>query len=145
MLAAIERNQRIAPDPIRRLAALLPPSGPVADAVAARLRLSKKQRDRLSCVAERQASDAGSPRALAYREGPACAIDRLLLVGADTGLLKGWTVPELPLKGGEIVARGVKAGPEVARILRKVEAYWVAEGFPNRDRVLVLLDAVLSD
>ena len=71
MLAAIERNQRIAPDPIRRLAALLPPSGPVADAVAARLRLSKKQRDRLSCVAERQASDAGSPRALAYREGPA--------------------------------------------------------------------------
>ena len=31
--------------------------------------------------------------------------------------------------GMEIVARGVSAGPEVARILREVEDRWVAEGF----------------
>jgi poly(A) polymerase len=145
MLVAIERNQGVAPDPIRRMAALLPPSPPVAEAVAARLRLSKGQRERLSCDAERTANDAKNPRALAYREGLPCAVDRLLLTGADTASLKGWEIPELPLKGGEIVERGVKAGPEVARILRKIEAYWVNEGFPNRDRVLVLLDAVLSD
>ena len=113
--------------------------------VAARLRLSKGQRERLSCAAERTAGDAKNPRGLAYHEGLPCAVDRLLLIGADTAQIKGWTVPELPLKGGEIVERGIKAGPEVARILRKVESYWVAEGFPSRDRVLVLLDAVLSD
>jgi len=37
------------------------------------------------------------------------------------------------------VARGVSAGPEVARILREVEDRWVAEGFPGRDRVETLL------
>ncbi|WEK47636.1 MAG: CCA tRNA nucleotidyltransferase [Candidatus Andeanibacterium colombiense] len=145
MLAAIERNQGVGPDPVRRMGALLPPSPPVAQAVSARLRLSRRQRERLSCIAERHADDAKSPRALAYRCGIDCAVDRLLLVGADTSQLRGWTIPELPLKGGEIVAHGIAAGPEVARILRKVEAYWVAEGFPDRDRVLVLLDAVLSD
>jgi poly(A) polymerase len=145
MLVAIEANQGIVPDPIRRMAALLPPSPAVASTVATRLRLSKNQRGRLACVAERSAADAQNPRALAYREGFLCAVDRLLLIGSDTGQLKGWTIPELPLKGGEIVARGISAGPEVAHILRKVESYWVAAGFPNRDRVMVLLDAVLSD
>jgi hypothetical protein len=40
-------------------------------------------------------------------------------------------VPVFPLKGGAIVARGVTAGPAVARILQAVEARWVAEGFPD--------------
>jgi poly(A) polymerase len=55
-----------------------------------------------------------------------------------------WPIPQLPLKGGEIVARGVAAGPEVARILQAVESRWVAEGFPDRDRVEALLGEELS-
>ena len=39
---------------------------------------------------------------------------------------------------GEIVSRGVAAGPEVARILRAVEDRWIAEGFPPRERVEAL-------
>jgi poly(A) polymerase len=38
----------------------------------------------------------------------------------------------------------VTAGPKVATTLRKVEDAWVAEGFPDRGRVLELLDAILS-
>src|SRR3546814_9054354 len=34
-----------------------------------------------------------------------------------------------------IFARGVAAGPEVARILKAVEAQWVAEDFPGAPRV----------
>ena len=83
--------------------------------------------------------EPGDARALAYRLGREQALDRLLLAGADVSPLDNWEIPELPLKGGEIVARGVSAGPEVARILREVEDRWVAEGFPGRERVEALL------
>ena len=76
----------------------------------------------------------GHTRALAYRLGLEQALDRLLLTGADTAPLKDWAIPTFPLKGGQIVARGVAAGPEVARILREVEDRWVAEGFPTRQK-----------
>lgn len=142
-LIEAEKSAAVAPDAIRRMAALLPPSSPVAETVAARLRMSKAQRERLSCVAGRHADDAANPRALAYRCGMDCALDRVLMAGGDPAPLKSWQIPDLPLKGGEIVRRGVGAGPEVARILRKVEARWVEEGFPGRERVLELLEAEL--
>ncbi|HTN13965.1 MAG TPA: CCA tRNA nucleotidyltransferase [Sphingomonadaceae bacterium] len=138
-----EKSAAIAPDAIRRMAALLPPSPPVAEAVAARLRMSKAQRERLSCVAGRHPDDLADPHALAYRCGMDCAVDRVLMGAGDPTALKGWHIPSLPLKGGEIVRRGVGAGPEVARILRKVEARWIEEGFPGRERVMELLEAEL--
>ncbi len=85
-----------------------------------------------------------SPRALAYRLGMEQALDRLLLTGADTAPLNGWTIPTFALKGGEIVARGIKAGPEVARILCAVEDRWVAEGFPGEARVGEIIAEELS-
>lgn len=143
-LIAAEAMQAVHPDGIRRLAALLPALAPVAATVAARLRLSRAQRERLSCAAQRLPGDAADPRALAYREGMACAKDRLLLTGGDIAALRDWAVPQLPLKGGAIVQRGVDAGPDVARILRNVEARWVAEGFPDPSRVEALLDEELA-
>lgn len=144
-LVAAEQTAGVEGHALRRLAALLPPSPPVVETVAARLRLSKAQRARLIAAAERTGSDATEPRALAYTEGTDSAIDRLLLAGADPSPVIGWQVPELPLKGGEIVARGVGAGPEVARTLREVERRWIAEGFSPPGRVLELLEEVLSE
>ena len=43
----------------------------------------------------------------------------------------------------ENTSRGVAEGPEVARILRAVEARWIDEGFPDRHRVEQLLDEEL--
>lgn len=143
-LIAAEAGQGFGPDPIRRLAALLPPSPEVAETVAARLRLSKAQRARLIAAAERQPSDGGNPLALAYRLTPAVAADRLLLAGEDAQALQDWSVPAFPLKGGAIVARGVTAGPSVARILQSVEARWVAEGFPDATRIEALLAEELA-
>jgi poly(A) polymerase len=136
---AAEAAQGIAADPVRRLAALLPPSPEIAETVAARLRLSKAQRTRLVSAAERGASDGEDPKALAYRLSLPLAIDRLLLTGGDVRVLDGWAVPVFPLKGGAIVARGITAGPEVAKLLQKIEARWVAEGFPSSDRVNQML------
>ncbi|GGD97736.1 poly(A) polymerase [Tsuneonella deserti] len=143
-LVAAEKAAGIAPDAMRRMAALLPPARPVAEAVGARLRLSRKQRERLACAAARDTRDGENPRALAYAVGAASAIDRLLLTGRDPAPVMQWERPEFPLKGGEIVARGVAAGPEVARIMRTVEQRWVGEGFPPRERVEALLGEELS-
>jgi poly(A) polymerase len=155
-LVSEEQRQAIAPDALRRLAALLPADSDLAGQVAARFRLSGAQKKRLITAAgrdgvgtshisppseEERALDA---RALAYRLGREQALDRLLLAGADTTPLKDWEIPVFPLRGGEIVARGIKAGPEVARILQSVEARWVAEGFPGEDRVRDLLKAELD-
>ena len=142
-LVRSEREYAIAPDAMRRLAALLPCVPTVAEAVSARLRLSRSQRERLACVAARDIRDSEAPMALAYYEGVDCARDRLLLTRADPSALEGWEAPQLPLKGGEIVERGVAKGPQVARTLQAVEKRWVAEGFPGRDRVLDLLEAEL--
>lgn len=145
-LAALERviaaetAQGFAPNPLRRLAALLPPSADVVATVAVRLRLSRAQRARLVCAAERDAGDAEYPKALAYRHTPDYAVDRLLLLGANARVIADWEPPTLPLKGGEIVERGLATGPGVARLLQSVEARWIEEDFPDRTRVLELLE-----
>ena len=85
-----------------------------------------------------------APRALAYFLGRVAALDRLLLTGQSIAPLEGWEIPTFPLKGGDIVAHGIVAGPEVSRLLKAVEARWVEEGFPEAARVSALLDAELG-
>ena len=143
-LIEAENAAHVAPDAMRRMAALLPAIPPVAETVSARLRLSRSQRDRLMCVARRDARDGEHPRGLAYEVGLDCAIDRLLITGCDPAPVIGWDAPDFPLKGGEIVARGVGKGPEVARILQRIENRWVEEQFPPRARVEELLDEELA-
>lgn len=140
-LIAAEAREHVAPDALRRLAALLPADPPVVEQIAARLRFSIPQRKRLSAAAAR-ADQPGDARILAYRIGREEAIDRLLIAGESVAPLDGWTVPRLPLKGGEIVARGITAGPEVARTLRAVEEAWIASGFDD-GQVAALLDKQL--
>ncbi|MEP0191516.1 MAG: CCA tRNA nucleotidyltransferase [Erythrobacter sp.] len=142
-MIAAEDTQGFVPNAIRRLAALLPHSTDVAEDVSARLRLSRAQRARLVCSADRRAEDRDAPLALAYHHTSEFAIDRLLLQGVDAQDLRDWEPPILPLKGGAIVARGVAAGPEVARILQTVERRWVSEGFPDAARVEELLNEEL--
>lgn len=130
-LVAAERTGRIRPDPLRRLAAMLPPEPPTAERIGARLKLSNKAKKRLSSAADQNLGL--NPRALAYRIGVEGAVDRLLLSGqpAEARTISKWSPPRLPIGGGDIIARGVPEGPEVARTLRRIEDAWVAAGFPG--------------
>jgi poly(A) polymerase len=140
----IARESDIGGDALRRLASLLPAGPNIAEDVAARLRLSKVQRKRLVSAARRSPDDAADPKALAYWITPEYAVDRLLLGEGDAATVAGWVPPVFPITGGAIVARGVEAGPEVARILQAVERQWVEEGFPDRDRVDVIVGGALG-
>ena len=132
--------------PVRRLAALLPADPTLVDGIAKRLKLSKAATKRLACAAGRAPEDASDPTRLAYQVGTESAVDRLLLNGAgdEARAIADWPLPQFPMTGGGIVARGIKAGPEVARILKAVEAQWVDEGFPDAGRVEVLADAIVQ-
>jgi poly(A) polymerase len=129
-LVKAEQAAAIEGDAGRRLSALLAGDGLAADRAAARLKLSNRLRKRIALAlagsAERDA------RTLAYRIGMEGAADRLLLAGEPDRLtdLAGWNVPRLPFSGGDLVALGVTAGPDVARLLRALEERWVREGFP---------------
>ncbi|HEX4694118.1 CCA tRNA nucleotidyltransferase [Sphingomonas sp.] len=136
-LARAEAEAGVVPDPIRRLAALLPPDPAAAANVGARLKLSNLQRRRLESA---MLPADSAPRALAYRIGVDFAVDRLLLAGESTADLDGWTPPRLPLSGGQLVAKGLTAGPDVARTLRRIEDRWIAEGFPDAARVAAIAD-----
>lgn len=130
-LIAAERAARIPPDPLRRLAALLPRKPEAAEAIAVRLKLSNRARKRLACAADDNL--LSSPRELAYRFGSDCAVDRLLLAQktSEAADIAKWHRPQLPISGGALIARGLAQGPIVARTLRAIEDRWVLSGFPE--------------
>ncbi|MFM9673743.1 hypothetical protein, partial [Streptomyces galilaeus] len=78
-LVATETREGLSPDPLRRMAAMLPADPPLVEQVAARLRLSAAQKKRLTQAAARTVADHTPPRALAYALGVNAAIDRLAL------------------------------------------------------------------
>jgi poly(A) polymerase len=146
-LIARETEAGIAASALRRLAALLPHDAAVADAVGARLKLSNKARKRL-VVGLDPAATVESPHALAYRVGVEGAIDRILIDPeqplAALATLEGWTPPALPIGGGALIALGLPPGPDVAKALKAVQAQWVAEDFPDANRVATIADQIVS-
>ena len=140
-LVEAETEAHIDPDPLRRLASLLPRDGEIAGSVAARLKMSTKARKRLGCAAS--PSVAEDPRETAYHQGVQCAVDRLLLAGRseDAAAIAAWAPPRLPIGGGTLIKQGVPEGPAVSRTLREIESRWIAAGFPTGEE----LEAIVSE
>jgi poly(A) polymerase len=154
-LLAREAASGTEPLAARRLNALLPKDMATVDQVAARLKLSNKLRVELAARLSDTEPQSINARALGYRLGVGIATDLLLLYGTDAdweegvAKLQGWTPPVLPIKGGELVTRGLSAGPVVAKTLQAIEQQWIEEDFPDATRVSEIADqcvvAMLSD
>ncbi|HEY3148319.1 MAG TPA: CCA tRNA nucleotidyltransferase [Dongiaceae bacterium] len=149
-VAELEQRHGLAPDPIRRLAALTMTG--CGREVAETLKLSRAEGDRIIALdAPRDPFDASSPRAVRrqiYAWGNDGARDRLLLDWVDRidgasgaaalTVIEGWPRPRFPLKGADIVKLGIPEGPRVGEILAKVEAWWIDQDFaPDRASCLV--------
>jgi poly(A) polymerase len=143
-LVEAEREASVSPDPLRRLASLLPLDPEIASRVAGRLKLSNRAKKRLISAAD--ASLGLNPRSLAYRVGIESAVDRLLLAGkaADASAIAAWTPPRLPISGGQLIARGIPEGPEVARTMHRIEDRWEAAGFPTGEEFERLVATALN-
>jgi poly(A) polymerase len=141
-----EQQAGVAPHPLRRLAALLPPAADVAAAVASRLRLSNKAAKRLVCAARRNTE--GDPRLLAYSIGAEEAVDSILLGEGDpasAAALADWQRPRLAIRGGDLIAMGLAPGPVVARTFQALERRWGEAGFPAEKEAQRVLARQLVD
>jgi poly(A) polymerase len=129
-------------DPLRRFAALLPDG--VGPAVAARLRCSVKERERLIDLTGRldppqlDGDERAQHRAL-YRLGAARFRDLALLSAARAGaasavsrliaIADAWPVPRLPIAGADALALGLAPGTHVGTLLRTLEDWWIDGDF----------------
>ncbi len=146
-LVLIEAENQFAPDPLLRLAALLPDDGVVAIALSDRLKLSGAERARLEGLAGSKEKipaylSAADVRRMLYRMGCPRFRDRVLLSWAAgprgasqmqwrmlLSIADGWERPRFPITGRDAMAAGVPEGPEVGRLLEALEAWWLAEDF----------------
>ncbi len=154
-LVRIETEMLFSEDALLRLAALLPDDPPTAAAMAARLRLSNDQRDRLVAAlgTEPPLTSWMSPRQTrqaVWRLGTPTFCDRVLLAWAAAPrraatpqwrallpMAQSWSRPVFPLTGDEVMAAGVPAGPLVGAILREVESWWLDNDF-TQDKLAVI-------
>jgi poly(A) polymerase len=138
-VAGLESRLKVPQDAVRRLAALaVTGSGPV---IAETLKLSSAERDRLIAISAARPDFAVSDPALVRRQiydlGNALALDLLLVdwrapeIDGQRAfeIVRDWPRPEFPLKGRDVSALGVPAGPEIGRLLKELEAWWIAGDF----------------
>jgi poly(A) polymerase len=159
-LIAIESAHGADGDSILRLAALCVVIAEDAERLCERLRLTRAACNRMVAAAaalprlhgietppsseillallfevkRRAARDA---LLLAQADAPACS-DDLAFLGAHR-LLAREPTPTLSIRGADLIARGVSAGPLVGEILRAFEASWAKAGFPNDVATIDLL------
>jgi poly(A) polymerase len=161
-LVAAEQAFGWQPEPLLRLAAIVPPDAERLDAMAKRLRLSKAEAAFLSAWAKAPRlpaviADTAFARLL-YRHGSNGLDTSLRLALAASrqksendpaqlpetarlwGLLgrtENWQKPVFPLTGADVLAAGIPAGPQVGVVLGTLEELWV-EGNFNADRATLV-------
>jgi poly(A) polymerase len=153
-LVKAERDLGWQPDPLLRLEAIVPSDAQRMQVLAERLKLSNADAERLkSWTLAPKIEPGGSESELSkklYRSGRQPILDKLRLAlasarakgiesndalieaGGYSRLLKfaeKWTAPKFPLKGADLQAIGVPTGPEMGKLLKRLEEEWVEADF----------------
>ena len=158
-MVAIEHALMREADAMRRLAALSVWIVEDAERLSLRLRLSGAETKTLVVMADgwwriTRAQSETDARALLYATGPDGYCNRTLLAWARAGdaaddaawshlvrLPERWTAPVFPLKGADLIARGVVKGRALGKALRHAEAAWIASDFSDdRDVIARMAD-----
>jgi poly(A) polymerase len=146
-MLAIEKENALPCDPVRRIAALAVMVEEDVVRLTTRLRLSNSEAAALMSMGayrplfERD-MDERNARMQLYRLGEGAYRNRVLMAWARSGdspsdkkwwklytLPERWTTPEFPLKGQDLLAAGRQKGPEIGEILQKLETHWIETDF----------------
>lgn len=147
ILRGLQAVEAIA-DPVRRAAALIRDAA-TAETLAARLRLSNAESERLAALLSPSdkicaALEERALRREVYSHGVERVVDWLTMAWAaniDDGAsyrqmieaAKAWPPATLPVKGADVLDLGVPAGPDIGDLLKAVESWWVDADFaPTR-------------
>ncbi len=161
-LAAIETALGRKPDALLRLGGLGVFVAEDAIRLAAILRLSNAERDRLVAFARMpdvaETSDDGALRRLLFAFGTTGAGDAVLKSWAVSDALPShdtWRacmtrvaempVPEFPLQGADLVDLGAKPGRRIGDVLKRLEAEWLESGCTRTKRMLIASAKALLD
>lgn len=61
-------------------------------------------------------------------------------------ILQDWEVPVLPVGGQELMKEGISAGPEIGRLLRLIETWWIENDYaPDRESCLIKLEQLKEE
>lgn len=144
-----ERENEWPVDPLIRMMAIIPKRGNSVNDIATRWKLSNAQRDRLRAWAALPAQlpkDDVALRALAYRYSKQALIDGLHVqtamqrddeLASFAKIIQDWEMPEMPVKGADLLERGFEKGPDLGGKLKQIEEIWISSDFSlGRDALL---------
>ncbi|HSV30015.1 MAG TPA: CCA tRNA nucleotidyltransferase [Candidatus Omnitrophota bacterium] len=163
------RRPGVAPDPMRRLGAVLRTDEAGVRQLGERLKLSNAQAAHIAAIAAPRVAVTADmdPRAVrrALRKVGADTFRDLVLVAwagarAQSGrpdsaetrkwmamldAAESWVPVELPVRGADCIAMGVPRGPEIGRVLAEVERWWEDEDYrPGREECLERLRRLVA-
>jgi tRNA nucleotidyltransferase/poly(A) polymerase len=159
-LAAFEAAQGKKPDAILRLAAFAVLTVEDAERLRDRLRLSNDEAARLAAAARAMEALQGIEfpppvshlREMLFLCGARAARDALALAFAASGAtaadsrwreaadyLENTPAPVFPLKGTDLIARGLSPGKNLGATLNALQKAWIRAGFPRDPAVLQAL------
>lgn len=158
-LVRLEMREAIAPDPLLRLMAMSAREPLMTALLAKRLKMSKAETSRLRGWADDSTAldpdaDDRTKRIAIYTAGRHVIMDRARIraAGADDpirssrwmslcDLAMGWTPPEFPLTGKDLIKAGVAPGEGLGKKLDALRALWVRSGFAaDKDKLLMALN-----
>ncbi|HEX7775040.1 MAG TPA: CCA tRNA nucleotidyltransferase [Parvibaculum sp.] len=160
-LVDIEANQLFASNAVLRLASALDADGVAS--VASRLKLSNRDRDRIEKMLTDKTKIVAylsirEVRKALYLMGVELFKDRVMLGWADDrkghntfqwramlAMADSWVKPEFPLTGQMVKQAGVPEGPEIGRVMREVEEWWIDADFTDDEfSVIERLKAIVQ-
>ncbi len=144
-LSHLVEEENIPHSALRRLFTIYQPDVALAENLALRLRLSKKEKELFISLAEEnielsQFLDNKELARLVYEYGPEFCVEKLLLLLSfeqrsipDLGELikriNTMVIPEFPVRGKDIIAQGVENPQHIGDIIKELKNYWIASGF----------------
>ena len=158
LLVALERREAINPDPLLRLMALSTREPLPMALLTKRFKMSNAEKTRLVKWAADSTSldpnaDDRAKRIAIYSAGRDVIMDRARLraAGAEdpitsarwmslVDLAMGWTPPDFPLSGKDLIKAGERPGEAMGKKLDALKALWVRSGFTvEKDKLLMAL------
>lgn len=154
----LEQREALKPDPLLRLMALSARNPLPIALLCKRMKMSNAEKARLRGWADDDTpfDPSMSEReklAAIYTAGKRRAMDRCLIRAAGepdpllsarwmsfADLALGWTPPEFPITGADMIAAGVAKGPAMGKRMEALKALWVRSGFTaDKPKLLMAL------
>ena len=146
-MVMIDAREGLHPDALLRLALLAEEPLHLRD----RLKLTNAEAGRLEALKVHMTPSPGlregERRIVLYQIGPQAWRDSIRIAWAQSPSSRGWRelyaladawpIPQFPVKGQDLIGRGVPAGPAIGQALTRLEDWWIASGFtPSKQDIL---------